>query len=549
MRHVVVTVQGLCCTFAKGTLEGDLMARTEVKKRVRGGVNNGRFKSVSVTEFIYSENSNDTITCGIGALLFLVKNNPFISVDFVSMSPERTSFREINIPPKLLESSKWLVNGKERWYFHEALKACRKNHNGAVRLPTGSGKTAIALTLAYNQVSQLGTGIIIVPSHTIKDQFIKSAIEFGIKITDYREWVESSDPEFINAFPEILISLPTVLHNDIVEVGKWFVQKSKKDMSPMAYKHQGIKWIIGDEVHHAACETWITIFLGLKNLTRSHGFSALPIESSSHLGINFSGMSIEDAMTISVVGPVIYEKSTKDLKDFLNIPILINLRYSWPKNRWAAQKTDDWHAIRAMVLKNKERIAFIAEVIRILIDREYNTITHVGEKEFGVELLGCVNNVKCVCWYGGKEVLSLNKEFTVENLREQAGADILSMICTSHAVEGLDLDTPLNAIVLIDGKKPRQILQKCGRITRPDRRPSVIINLMDHGLWILPRHSEERKANILEEFDSDVYDVDSLDQLNLTLNTIDRTSNETPTEHQRHYQATDRTRGLQSNSS
>jgi hypothetical protein len=40
---------------------------------------------------------------------------------------------------------------------------------------------------------------------------------------------------------------------------------------------------------------------------------------------------------------------------------------------------------------------------------------------------------------------------------------------------------------------------------------------MDQGLWILPRHSEQRKQTIQDEFNSDVYDATSLDQLALTL--------------------------------
>lgn len=523
MRYVSVRVQGLSCNFDSGIINSDLIARTDVKTRIHGGKNHGRFKTSISLDPVYSKNEKDnTITCGIGALLFLAKNNPFISIDFSSIDPERTSLRKIDIPPKILESSKWLVNGKERWYFHEALQTCRKNHCGTVKLPTGSGKTPIALTLAYNQAAQLGTGIILVPSHTIKDQFIKSAKDFGIQISDYREWLRTSDPELINAFPEILITSPTVLYNDIIEVRKWVIHKSKEDMRPVMYKHHGIKWIIGDEVHHAGCETWITIFLGLKNLTRSHGFSALPVESFSQLAINFAGMSINDALTVSIVGPVIYEKSTKELQDFLNIPTLINLHYEWPKDKWADQKTDDWHAIRALMYENKERITLISGVIRLLIERGYNVITHVAEKEFGLDLLGAVDSTRCVCWFGGKETISNGETITVEILREQAGTDILSMICTSHAIEGLDLDSPLNAVVLIDGKKPRQILQKCGRITRPDKRPSVIINLMDHGLWVLPRHSKERSETIQEEFDSDVYDVRSIEQLIQTLNLINR---------------------------
>jgi hypothetical protein len=184
----------------------------------------------------------------------------------------------------------------------------------------------IELTLAYNQLREIGTGIILVPSQPIKDQFVKSAKEFGINLVDYRDWLWSSGVE-----EQILISLPTVVYNDIKEtreVSNEFelipVNRAKKKLSM-------VRWIVGDEVHHAGCKTWNTIFLGLPNLTRSHGFSALPIESSCQSSINFAGIPIEDAMTISIVGPVIYERSTRELKEFLNIPTLINLKYTWPK--------------------------------------------------------------------------------------------------------------------------------------------------------------------------------------------------------------------------
>lgn len=151
MRYVSVRVQGLSCNFDSGIINSDLIARTDVKTRIHGGKNHGRFKTSISLDPVYSKNEKDnTITCGIGALLFLAKNNPFVSIDFASIDPERTSFRKIDIPPKILESSKWLVNGKERFYLSQALEACRRTHCGTVKLPTGSGKTIIQLILAYS---------------------------------------------------------------------------------------------------------------------------------------------------------------------------------------------------------------------------------------------------------------------------------------------------------------------------------------------------------------------------------------------------------------
>jgi hypothetical protein len=150
MREVSIKVQGLACTMPKGILEGDLTARTEVKVRIRGGRDGGRFKSDVSYDPCYYENEDSTITCGLGAVLFLAKNNPFVSIQFSSIQPDRSILARIEIPKGILESPKWLVNGKERWYIEEAAEVLRKHHNGTIKLPTGSGKTILQLILAYS---------------------------------------------------------------------------------------------------------------------------------------------------------------------------------------------------------------------------------------------------------------------------------------------------------------------------------------------------------------------------------------------------------------
>jgi superfamily II DNA or RNA helicase len=498
MREITAIIRGLSCTLPSNVLESDLTARTEVKKRI-----DGKFKDVISYDPLYINNRNGTITCGLGALLFLARNNPFISFSFSSIEPDRRSLTEIRTPEGVTSSPKWKVNGRERFYFHEALEACRKNYSGTIKLPTGSGKTPIELTLAHNQVRDIGTGIMLVPTTTIRDQFERSAEQFGIELRDYREWLY--DLEYDKH--SIIISLPMVLYNDL----------TSQDLEDPLIKAKldSINWIIADECHHSSCKTWNTIFLGLRNLTRSHGFSAQPIEFACQSAINFAGMSIEDAMTISVAGPVIYQKTSKELKDFINIPRLINFSYNWPKGSMR-KGIPDWRDIVDLVKGNEERLMLIANIIKSLINKDYNTIVHVTEKALGLRLLQLVDSHRCACWFGGEETFTNSGlKLSVDELRKEAGNSILGVICTSHALEGMDLDTPLNAIVLIDGKKPRQVLQKCGRITRPDKRQSVIVNLMDFGVQVLPRHSDTRRQVILQEFGGlDVLNTKSLDRLN-----------------------------------
>jgi hypothetical protein len=155
MREISVKVKGLACTMPKGILEGDLIARTEVKVKIRGGKDDGRFKSEISYDPIFTENPDRTISVGIGALLFLAKSNPFVSIEFSSIDPPRSILASIEIPEGVINSPKWLVDGKERWYLFEVLEACRKSHCGTVKLPTGSGKGVLELILAYSLMKGL----------------------------------------------------------------------------------------------------------------------------------------------------------------------------------------------------------------------------------------------------------------------------------------------------------------------------------------------------------------------------------------------------------
>jgi superfamily II DNA or RNA helicase len=506
VKSASVSVRGLSCQIPKGILDSELTAFDESKEKVYGRKRKGGFQTVRTDEPVFSRNGN-YIYCGIGAILFLSKNNPFVSIEFDSIVPERSTLSRIEVPELLLESPKWKVNGKERFYFHESLEACRKNHCGTIKLPTGSGKTLIELTLGYNQVREIGTGIILVPTNTIKDQFIREANRYKIDLRDYRKWLYDLEYEESS----MIISLPGVLCNDILNLDKHDPQVKSK--------LKNIKWIIGDEVHHAGCETWNGIFMGLPNLGRSHGFSALPVTKDSSASVSFSRVILEDALTIATAGPVIYAKSTKELKDFLNIPSLINFKYTWPKDKYTS--TADWHKLRSFCKTNKERINLIGKILLELVNREYHTICHVDEKEYGELILEATErDPKIVCWYGSGKVIG--SDINIKELRRQAGSRILGIICTQHGIEGLDLDSPLNALLLVGGQKPRQILQKCGRIVRPDEKPSVIVNLMDEGLWILPRHSKIRKDWIQSEFDSDVHNISSLEELQKSLDMMER---------------------------
>jgi superfamily II DNA or RNA helicase len=495
MRTFHASVSGVSVTLPKNSMEAELTSRQVVKQKAYGGKNNGRWleQEKDIPVFVREK---DRIRCGLGAVLFLSKQNPFIDIEFESFEPERNPLAPFTIPKGITNSPKWLVKGKERWYFHEALDSCRKSYCGTVKLCTGSGKTPIILTLAYNQSLQIGSGLILVPTLTIRNQFMKSAQSFGIEVREYREWLY--DLEY-GKRSSIIISTPGVVTNDL-----------DNNDSLIKEKHSELTYVIADEAHHSSCDTWQSIFMKLPNLQRSHGFSALPIENNNKLAHNFSGLSYEDALTISCVGPIIYERSTKELKDFLNIPSLINITYEWPKHH-SETYYDNWHEVRQLIQNEKPRSELISDIMGFLCDKGYVCITHVKEIAYAETLTDLCGTGKVVTWKGGNKVYNGLMEYKVDELRDLIGKEIFGLVCTSHGIEGLDIQgIPINVTIMSEGQKVRQTIQKTGRAVRPGEHPALVINIFDSGISILPRHAKDRSDAIQTEFDSDIYQAKNL---------------------------------------
>lgn len=454
---------------------------------------------------------------GIGALKFLLKNGHLnnYKLNFITSSPSKqeriNKISHIEIPQKLLESDKFKVNGVDRFYLYESLEACRTSSIGLVKLPTGSGKTIIQLILAYNQARELGKGLIIVPQIQIKDQFIKLANLYNIEIeeySNYRDFIKQKNKKAsFNEKAKIFIGIPKSISNDVETIDEFNLLKE-------------IKWVLSDETHHISCETWFSTIKGLPNAHRVHGFSALPISNKNANKTSFSEISNNDAIALSVCGQVIYEKSSLELKEFLNIPDLINVPFYWEKGE-INENENDWHTIMKHIIDNRRRTKFISDIIKILEKKLYKTICHVSRKEQGRNILSYCSD-KSICWYGGEEFymkenpiceIKLSEDFSSMKLREEFGENYLSIISSSHTIEGLDFDKPLDALLISEGKSNVQTIQKVGRCVRPSNRKAILVNIIDIGNKVLYKQSKTRENDIKKEFDCESFFVDSLNKL------------------------------------
>ena len=381
---------------------------------------------------------------------------------------------------------------------HECHNFCL-DINGEGIYVHNSGKTEMEITLAYNQAEIFGTQLIIVPTISIRDQMITERLEKG---------------EILEEMPKIIISAPQSILND-------YDNKKHKELL------SSFSCLIVDEAHRVGCETWSRLFLSLPNIYRIHGFSAMPISRDSSSRREFITMDDRDAINVSICGDVIYHKTPQDLKEFLNIPILINFTYNWQNYHPNILGTLDWNVLYKRMMENKARNYLIMNIIELLNSLGYNTISYVSRKQQGLNILSNHTTEKTCCWYSnefhlvenGSIVRKTDKVYNQQNLRDEFGKTKQAIIGSSLLIEGLDFSAPLNALVLTEMKSDRQNLQKIGRIVRPSNRRSIIVNFVDINVKILKSQAQQRARNAVEEFGCSEVTLDSLDKLKLLLNT------------------------------
>lgn len=518
--NVPVDIKGINCIIPKGLIETYLISRKK-QAITTFDLRTKRMKYLG-EEFIdypmYSSYSKTHISIGLPAILLLHKRNKNIKLKFNSVIPENRNriLEKWYIPEGIKSAPKFEVNGKSRYYFFEALEKCIYNQFGSIKLATGTGKTEIELTLAHNQANIIGSGLLIVPTVSIKDQTIKRAKSYNIDVIEYKDVCDLLDKgQDLNSIPKIIIGLPLSISNDI---------ESKKHVELV----NSIKWVIGDESHRFGCDTWNKLILSLPSVTRCHGFSALPVDPDTKQCKSFADMDYKDALTISATGDIIYEKTAKQLKDFLNLPILINFHYQWRNYDASIRNLLDWNKLYKEMLLNNERNSTISKVFETVSTYNYNSVSYVSRKVQGENILeGC--NEKTLCWFGGdvflvkenNKIIKLSK-FKQEDLKQCFGEKYNSVIMTSHGIEGLDFSCPLTALILTEGKSERQGLQKVGRIVRPADVKSIIINFCDDNVKILNSQARSRCDNAVREFDCSHVDVYSLEQLNNLLKKINQ---------------------------
>lgn len=333
----------------------------------------------------------------------------------------------------------WNSEYKLRDYQQDAVMKAIENKQGLISLPTGSGKTLVALAIMY--ALDCST-LIIVHKTELANQWIKNIRE-----------ALGYDAGFVGGGEEkwrdITIGMMQTLRNkDIPE----------------------FKLLCFDEVHHLPSQTMYGIAMK-SNAPYRIGISATPWRQENDELKIFAG-----------VGEVIINITAEDLIDmgYLAKPKFVFLDpppVSGGARNWQQE-------YKKGIVQNEGRNQMIVAMVNKLLDQGMSVYVHVERINHGEILSNRLN----APFISGRD--SGNKRS--RTLKEFENGEIKVLVSTLLG-EGIDIPE-ISAIIICSGQKTSiGIIQKIGRALRvtDDKHSAVVVDFADKGKY-LSNHFEQR---------------------------------------------------------
>jgi superfamily II DNA or RNA helicase len=271
--------------------------------------------------------------------------------------------------------------------------------------------------------------------------------------------------------------------------------------------------LIADEGHHFTQNSWSSVYAALPNLERSYGFSGTIFGRNERSdSVDFAHFkSIEAASSVACSGPLMISLKAKDIPNYINPVVLVNLVYDWGSAAAKLEGVQSWIRISRATMGNKDRNRFLSNLMKLLGSSNRRAVLPVHEKKHGEILMSGYGHKEAICWYGSGDVRILGGGKTsAEKAHEMVSSgEAKHIICTSHLNEGANFPD-LNTIILQDGKKPRTQVQRVGRVARLSDVKSLVINIVDSGVSILEEHSRQRSREIKSYYGVKAYKIESL---------------------------------------
>lgn len=362
-----------------------------------------------------------------------------------------------------------------RGYQRECVKAALAAQRGVLELATGSGKTTLATYIIYKLKRP---ALFIVHTRDLLHQTREYMEQhLGVKVGQVGDGK-------IDIQPVTVATVQTCARATEIKLGQTDsedepLERDRTDLgthaAEIAQMIRTCPVVFFDECHHLPADCCYSLAMQTEGAGYRFGLSATPYRSDR-----------QDLLLEAALGPKIFRANASVLikKGFLVTPNIVF--QPLPPMRALSEKPEYQDIFTDYIVENGQRNRLIAQQARALAADGKSVLILVSQVRHGEMLRELMPDAPLV---QGSDAASMRRDI----FRKLEQKELLVVIATTLADEGLDIPS-LDAVILASGgKSETRALQRLGRALRPapGKEQAFVFDFLDDAPY-LKEHSEQR---------------------------------------------------------
>lgn len=370
-----------------------------------------------------------------------------------------------------------------RDYQEECVKKAIKYRFGTFVLGTGGGKTLVIASILDNlfHFYHIQRALILVPDNGLVVQFNDELVN------NYK--LKQKVTLFYDKYNKVSDDDQVVIANRPLFLSRWHEY--------LDFWRTKFDCVIVDEAH---------------SLKRANEVSKCIEKISATYKFGFTGTLApekEDKFkTLGLLGPVRYEKASKELRDegYLSSVKARRIQLSYPPHPFVWNYQKEVEVLENLELRNQ----FLTKLVFRLQKNTLLLVTHIDHGLLLKSMFDANNtdNLKAIYFIRGEVETDVREEIKKEM---EAQDNIICIAITKIFSTGINIKNLHNIVLCAGEKSSVTVIQSIGRGLRihPDKKELNIFDISDKGYKYSTRHGEERKT---------IYDKEQIETKEYSIN-------------------------------